>query len=254
MNDNRGKADVEKCYFPENLDEQVALVRELYEPIVDCTAMKDHPVLQGSKKRKRKEGGNVEDAADSGPVKPCDNPQVSRVKAAPNVVLEILSWKLLYAIKNAQDGEIGISAWDGLDPLYRVYASLRQRLDKVIDALKMHESISDNVMMPDFIKRLAGAPEREHSRKGQNQKNSKDKKEYLAHGMPVVKRLRSTASSTAAGPASTLADHCTQNPTANIASSHGAPTCGAQPGHAIWPHSAVWRGNTLRCPCLRWPC
>ena len=70
--------------FPQDLQDQKALVQLLYEAIDDHTTSVDKKISP-RREWKSSEGEEVL----------IDNPQVARVKAAPNVDNEVLCWRLL---------------------------------------------------------------------------------------------------------------------------------------------------------------
>lgn len=78
-NNKKGRTEgaVDCRDFPPDSASQVALVGELFAAMTDYSTMKDN-------KRKRKDSEELADSV-----------QVRRVRAAPNVILEIICWKIL---------------------------------------------------------------------------------------------------------------------------------------------------------------
>ncbi|KAB5578498.1 hypothetical protein GE09DRAFT_1052521 [Coniochaeta sp. 2T2.1] len=148
LNDTKG---LQKCGdFPTTLEEKKDLVRELYDAMRDCSDKIDNtPAKRGKRKADGRAG-----ASGTAHEEPHGNAQVRRVQEAPNVVLEILCWKLL-------NGAIGISPWDGIKPKYEAYGSFHGRFAELLEAVKKSKAMVDNLMEVDFVKRLAAAPKGE---------------------------------------------------------------------------------------------
>jgi hypothetical protein len=87
---------VEACEdFPSDIQDQREQVRRLYEAIIDHNDLLDRQVVPKGCGEKRKRDEETDGAEDEGMPMPTDNTQVRRVKTAPNVVLEIMCWRLL---------------------------------------------------------------------------------------------------------------------------------------------------------------
>ncbi|KAB5549834.1 hypothetical protein GE09DRAFT_1060243 [Coniochaeta sp. 2T2.1] len=169
-------------------------VRELYDAMRDCSEKIDNTP---TKRGKRKADGRV-GSSGTADEEPHGNARVRRVQEVPNVVLEILCWKLLYAVKDAQNGAIGISQWDGPKPKYEVYGSFHGRYTELLEAVKKSKAMVDNLMEVDFIKRLAAAPKIELTSKAQNKRANQNKQKNITRGM-AAEAARLAAASTANG-------------------------------------------------------
>ncbi|KAB5578495.1 hypothetical protein GE09DRAFT_1052519 [Coniochaeta sp. 2T2.1] len=143
---NKDKAAGPDCVgFIEDKHGQKALVQQLFEAVVDFSNVIDMKVS--------KDGHMV------------DNVRVTRVKNAPNAMLEAVCWKILYSIQDAKTGQINISGWSGKPPPFDAYDNLQERVDEVAHALKRSKAIIDRIMAPNMTRRLAAAPEAELKRK-----------------------------------------------------------------------------------------
>jgi hypothetical protein len=97
LNNKKNKTAVKDCDdFLTELDDQTVLVQQLFQAIVDDNNIIDKAVQKGSRKRTHTELEALEDE----PIT-VDNTQVTRVKTAPNVVLEIIAWKLLVSASSS---------------------------------------------------------------------------------------------------------------------------------------------------------
>jgi len=192
-----------KNNIPDNLDDQElararsdpaerkSYVGELFMAMVDCDNCIDNPLKVRVPKAGRKRGREEfeDDApADLG-VK--DGIQVTRVKEAPNLVLEALCWILLDAIIEAQQGNIMTSPWQKMQPnrLYEPYATFRERFDAVVDALRQSKAIIDNMMLVDMVRSLAASPLDNLRRKGLNKEVNKKRKLQIQAGDAVLQSM-----------------------------------------------------------------
>jgi hypothetical protein len=90
LNDKPCDTDAQGSDIPRDRVSQLAIVREIYDGICDFTSIIDRPA-----KRKRRNTDPVEEENGSEELVPQNNHQAKRVKEAPNVVLEALSWEIL---------------------------------------------------------------------------------------------------------------------------------------------------------------
>jgi hypothetical protein len=155
-----------------NLAEQKTYVQRLFEAMVDFDDIIDRPQkVRAPKPRAKRSKRKHADSDHSGEehreeeiatadLGLKDNPQVTRVKGAPDVLLESLCWILLDAIIEAQRGNIMISPWQKMSDkrLYEPFETFHLRLDAVLEALRMSKAFVDNLLQCNMLRALAAAP------------------------------------------------------------------------------------------------
>lgn len=177
-------------------------VKELFLAMVDFSDVIDRPqkvcLPKPSRKRAREEFER-DAPADPG-VR--DNPQVTRVKNAPDIVLEALCWILLDAIIEAQRANITISPWQKIPikRLYEPYPSFRDRLDVVLEALRESKAIIDNLMDTSMVRRLAATPRDNLGRKKANNKLNTKRNLQIKAGNVLLDQLKAESQAAASSP------------------------------------------------------
>jgi hypothetical protein len=164
-------------------------VRELFLAVVDFTDVLDNPVKVRPPKA----------SVDNPQVQPAnpgvkDNLQVTRVKNAPNILIEAMCWILLDAIIDAQQGNIRISPWQELvgKALYETYGSFRDRFNAVVEAVRKSKALIDNLMQCDILRSLAATPEQQLRRKKANKATNAQRAIQLQAGNRVLRGLTPT--------------------------------------------------------------
>lgn len=165
-------------------------VRQLFESMVNFTDTIDRQ----QKVRKGKGKANDNDEPDEFQ----DAVAVTRVKNAPNIVLEAMAWIILEAAIEAQRGNIHTSPWHKVmgKQLYEAYATLDDRLAKINEALKQSKALVDNLMATVMVRRLAAVPGDMLHRKNAN-KVTNTKRDLQVKVGSIVLRAEAAGSGTA---------------------------------------------------------
>lgn len=96
LNNKKDNTDVPDCDdFPQDLDDQRSLVRELFEAMVDFSEIVEEPRLV--RKNKKRQHSELENE-DSSLAEYRDNTHVKRVKESSDVEIELLAWNLLVSL------------------------------------------------------------------------------------------------------------------------------------------------------------
>lgn len=95
------------------------------------------------------------------------------ITSLKDLELEIVAWKLLRTVLDAQSGNYLVPSWGGKNKYFAAkYTSFRARFDYVLNNLRQSKSLTKNLFdtEPTWIKRIAINPEKEQGRKAQNEK------------------------------------------------------------------------------------
>ncbi|KAB5543037.1 hypothetical protein GE09DRAFT_1225182 [Coniochaeta sp. 2T2.1] len=169
---------VEDCQgFPTTAKEQKVYVDRLVEAMTDCGNLGDAKVV-------------ADNNTANGPVPPVsapkDNYQVQRVKHTSRKDLQIIAWKLLMHINDAQGGFICMPDRYGRPVAYNRYDNFEERFSAVCDALRHQKGLVNDLMQWDPFRRLAAAPDKEKARKVDNKAGNVLKQQRLIAGKALL--------------------------------------------------------------------
>lgn len=124
MNNKKGKLEVrDSLDFPNGQASQITLVQRLHAAIVDFSETIDNKHMSRSAKAKAAHQYT-------------ENTHTRRVRHCGTFEVELLAWKILYAIKDAQDGKVMIGPWSE-DWRYATYPTFLARFEDVERTLKV---------------------------------------------------------------------------------------------------------------------
>jgi hypothetical protein len=215
FNDKKGKAAGQTAEdFPEDDESRRALVRELFEAIVDFSDVADGPKPAASRARRASAAGHEDQREDPQPLGDGPNlengeeeadegedgedhepqpapaaqgqarkepPHITRVKALSNFEVELIAFDLLLHIYRAQNGVISIANWmpARLVGRYEKCRNFRERFDIVKEGVRRYKLIVSSLMDTPYINRLAMCPRRETRVKASNKISNAQKTERV---------------------------------------------------------------------------
>ncbi|KIH92639.1 hypothetical protein SPBR_02358 [Sporothrix brasiliensis 5110] len=211
--------------FPTSIEEQQKLVCKLYDAILNMNGIleKKRPLsLKSSSSddsgddgdvdsstpatsRKRsaterdEDGGNTKDAAEANtpqmkmvsPKKPVppqkETISVSKVKGLNRIEVEMLSWEILYAIRDIDRGQLPFMNWSGRDWSWdSQFTSFNDRFEAVATTLRRSKAAVCSLLESDYMARLVAHPRREYRRKENNRSQNAERNAQVFVGRHAI--------------------------------------------------------------------
>ncbi|KAH8903184.1 hypothetical protein BR93DRAFT_214809 [Coniochaeta sp. PMI_546] len=163
MNNKRGKtAGIADCDdFPRTQVERQQLISKLVDAMVNYEDIVEKPIASKSRRHTSQDATSGASHDEDAPALK-DNYRVERVRNTSKAELEILASKVLWYIKDAQDGNIFLPDRYGKQVEYTKFPSFMARYEKVLEALKFSKALVDDLMAWDHCRRLVAAPDKEY--------------------------------------------------------------------------------------------
>ncbi|KAL1897152.1 hypothetical protein Sste5346_004357 [Sporothrix stenoceras] len=211
--------------FPNSIEEQQKLVAKLYDAILNMDNILERKRPISLKKSCSDDSSDNADIDTSGPTSPRkrkashrdegdddvkdtvendtlekkgDTPSkpvpqqketisVTKVKGLSRIEVEMLSWEILYTIRDVDRGQVPFMHWSGRDWGWdSQFATFLERFEAVATTLRRSKAAVCSLLESDYMARLAAHPRREYRRKENNRSQNAERNAQVFVGRHAI--------------------------------------------------------------------